>query len=127
LLSTLRTFDAPLWPVASLLSAGARYRALRRLPGQVLHLLEERVFQDAPCRDYIRALGSTAERRRFSLESSPRGRTTTRPASGVSRASESQLPLSRNARKRWLRLGWRSLRRALASICRMRSRVTAKF
>jgi hypothetical protein len=23
-------------------------RALRRLPGQVLHLLEQRVFQDAP-------------------------------------------------------------------------------
>jgi hypothetical protein len=42
-------FDAPLWPVKSLPSAGACYRALRRLPGQVLHLLEERVFQDAPC------------------------------------------------------------------------------
>src|SRR5690349_18221443 len=49
LLSTKWTFDAPLWPVASLPSAGACYRALRRLPGQDLHLLEERVFQDAPC------------------------------------------------------------------------------
>src|SRR5579872_6675801 len=49
LLSTNWTFDAPLWPVTSLSSAGACYRALRRLPGQDFHLLEERVFQDAPC------------------------------------------------------------------------------
>src|SRR5215471_16840594 len=53
LLPSLATaFDAPLWPEASLPSAGACYRALRRLPGQVLHLLEERVFQDAPCPYY---------------------------------------------------------------------------
>src|ERR1035437_8985078 len=38
-----------------------------------------------------------------------------------------RVPFSRKARRRWLRLGWRSLRRALASIWRMRSRVTAKF
>src|ERR1035437_8345539 len=44
-----KALDAPLWPVASLPSAGACYRALRRLPGQVLSLLEERVFQDAAC------------------------------------------------------------------------------
>jgi len=44
-----KALDAPLWPVASLPSAGACYRALRRLPGQVLSLLEERVFQDARC------------------------------------------------------------------------------
>src|ERR1035441_4472804 len=37
---------------ASLPSPGACYRALRRLPGQDSHLLEERVFQDAPCRNY---------------------------------------------------------------------------
>jgi len=42
-------FWRPTWPATSLPSAGACYRALRRLPGQVLHLLEERVFQDAPC------------------------------------------------------------------------------
>src|ERR1700674_2522186 len=52
LLSAQRTSDAPLWPVASLPSAGACYRALRRLPGQDLHLLEERVFQDAPWYDF---------------------------------------------------------------------------
>jgi hypothetical protein len=33
------------------------YRALRRLPGQVLHLLEERVFQDAPWPQYITIVG----------------------------------------------------------------------
>src|SRR5580692_6694312 len=50
LLPSLATaFDAPLWPATSLPSAGACYRALRRLPGQDFHLLEERVFQDAPC------------------------------------------------------------------------------
>ena len=49
LLSTEWTLDAPLGRQASLPSPGACYRALRRLPGQVLHLLEERVFQDAPC------------------------------------------------------------------------------
>jgi hypothetical protein len=48
LLSAVRTFDAPLWPRESLPSAGACYRALRRLPGRVFHPLEERVFQDAP-------------------------------------------------------------------------------
>jgi hypothetical protein len=48
LLSAQRTSDAPLWPVASLPSAGACYRALRRLPGQDFRLVEERVFQDAP-------------------------------------------------------------------------------
>ena len=36
------------WAVAFLLSAGACYRTLRRLSGQGLSLLEERVFQDAP-------------------------------------------------------------------------------
>src|SRR5690242_17413454 len=44
-----QAFDTPLWPSGSLLPAGACYRALRRLPGQDFHLLEERVFQDAPC------------------------------------------------------------------------------
>src|ERR1700690_1591612 len=49
LLSTEWTFDAPLGRSTSLPSPGACYRALRRLPGQDSHLLEERVFQDAPC------------------------------------------------------------------------------
>jgi hypothetical protein len=44
-----QTCDAPLWPLVFLPSAGACYRALRRLPGRVLHPPEERVFQDAPC------------------------------------------------------------------------------
>ena len=35
-------------PLGSLLTTGACYRALRRLPGQDSHLLEQRVFQDAP-------------------------------------------------------------------------------
>src|ERR1700690_1362472 len=48
LLSTEWTFDAPLGRSTSLPSPGACYRALRRLPGQDSHLLEERVFQDAP-------------------------------------------------------------------------------
>jgi Helicase conserved C-terminal domain len=42
-------------------SPGACYRALRRLPGQVLHLLEKRVFQDAP-RHQFRSLGSVPRR-----------------------------------------------------------------
>jgi hypothetical protein len=46
--SLSKAFDAPLWPVAFLPSAGACYRTLRRLSGQGLSLLEERVFQDAP-------------------------------------------------------------------------------
>jgi len=45
-------FDNPRGPVGSLLPAGVCYRALRRLPGQDLHLLEQRVFQDAPCPYY---------------------------------------------------------------------------
>src|SRR5689334_5309845 len=62
LLSTKWTFDAPLWPATSLPSAGACYRALRRLPGQDLHLLEERVFQDAPCpRVYFKAYANDAQ------------------------------------------------------------------
>ena len=63
LLPSLSTaFDAPLWPATSLPSAGACYQALRRLPGRVLHPLEERVFQDAPSKQYT---GSepTSERR----------------------------------------------------------------
>jgi len=43
-----RAFDTPLGTVGSLLPAGVCYRALRRLPGQYLLLLEQRVFQDAP-------------------------------------------------------------------------------
>ena len=46
--SLSKALDAPLWPVGSLLSAGACYRALWRLPGRDSHPLEERVFQDAP-------------------------------------------------------------------------------
>src|SRR3954453_19288924 len=53
LLPSLSTaFEAPLGRTAFLPSSGACYRALRRLPGQVLHLLEERVFQDAPWPQY---------------------------------------------------------------------------
>ena len=48
--SLSRAFDTPLGSVGSLLPAGVCYRALRRLPGQDLHLLEQRVFQDAPSR-----------------------------------------------------------------------------
>src|SRR5712691_675793 len=44
-----QAFDAPLWPVGSLHSAGACYRVLWRLPGRDLHPREVRVFQDAPC------------------------------------------------------------------------------
>ena len=40
-----RAFDTPLGSVGSLLPAGVCYRALRRLPGQDLHLLEQRVFR----------------------------------------------------------------------------------
>src|SRR6185437_11076076 len=46
--SLSKAFDAPLWPLGSLLQAGACYRALRRLPGPDSHPLEQRVFQDAP-------------------------------------------------------------------------------
>ena len=46
--SVARAFDTPLGPVGSLLPAGVCYRAPRRFPGQDLHLLEQRVFQDAP-------------------------------------------------------------------------------
>src|SRR5581483_1118101 len=46
--SLSRALDTPLGSVGSLLPAGVCYRALRRLPGQDLHLLEQRVFQDAP-------------------------------------------------------------------------------
>jgi len=38
-----------------------------------------------------------------------------------------QIIYSRKSRRRRLRRGWRSLPRALASICRMRSRVTPNF
>jgi len=40
-----RALDTPLGAVGSLLPAGVCYRALRRLPGQDLHLLEQRVFR----------------------------------------------------------------------------------
>jgi hypothetical protein len=46
--SVSRAFDTPLGSVGSLLPAGVCYQALRRLPGQDLHLLDQRVFQDAP-------------------------------------------------------------------------------
>jgi hypothetical protein len=46
------TFDTALGSVGSLLPAGVCYRALRRLPGQDFHLLEQRVFQDAPWRRF---------------------------------------------------------------------------
>ena len=46
--SLSRAFDTPLGTVGSLLPAGVCYRVLRRLPGQDFHLLEQRVFQDAP-------------------------------------------------------------------------------
>src|ERR1035437_2977726 len=46
--SLSRAFDTPLGSGGSLRSAGVCYRALRRLSGQDLHLLEQRVFQDAP-------------------------------------------------------------------------------
>jgi hypothetical protein len=49
--SLSRAFDSPLGTGGSLHSAGVCYRALRRLPGQDLHLLEQRVFQDAPWAD----------------------------------------------------------------------------
>src|ERR1035437_7132445 len=49
--SVSKALDTPLGSVGSLLPAGVCYRALRRLPGQDLHLLEQRVFQDAPCPD----------------------------------------------------------------------------
>src|SRR6202007_1219001 len=65
LLSTKWTFDAPLWPVTSLPSAGACYRALRRLPGQDLHLLEERVFQDAPWRTFTHKIGVSTDSAKF--------------------------------------------------------------
>jgi hypothetical protein len=52
--SLSRAFDTPLGSVGSLLPAGVCYRALRRLPGQDFHLLEQRVFQDAPRLDFIR-------------------------------------------------------------------------
>jgi hypothetical protein len=48
-----RAFDTPLGSVGSLLPAGVCYRALRRLPGQDFHLLEQRVFQDAPWGNFI--------------------------------------------------------------------------
>jgi len=41
-------FDAPLGSAGFRLSAGVCYRALRRLPGEDLRLLEHRVFRDAP-------------------------------------------------------------------------------
>src|ERR1039458_571302 len=50
-----RAFDTPLGAGGSLRAAGVCYRALRRLPGQDFHLLEQRVFQDAPCVKYINA------------------------------------------------------------------------
>ena len=40
-----RALDTPLGAVGSLLPAGVCYRALRRLPGQDLHLLEQHVFR----------------------------------------------------------------------------------
>src|SRR5271166_92949 len=46
--SLARAFDTPLRTVGSLLPPGVCFRALRRLPGQDFHLLEQRVFQDAP-------------------------------------------------------------------------------
>src|ERR1041385_5406009 len=72
LLPSLATaFDAPLGPSAFLPQPGACYRALRRLPGQDLHLLEDRVFQDAPCFDSTSDLRSSG---RWQLGSNPVGR-----------------------------------------------------
>ena len=51
--SLSRAFDTPLDSFGSLLPAGVCYRALRRLPGQDFHLLEQRVFQDAPSTNFI--------------------------------------------------------------------------
>jgi hypothetical protein len=41
-------FRRPALPSGSLPPTGTCYRALRRLPGQHFHLLEERVLQDTP-------------------------------------------------------------------------------
>jgi len=80
LLSTKWTFDAPLGRSTSLPSPGACYRALRRLPGQVLHLLEERVFQDAPCgRLYLVWIASDHR----ALESSQKAGETACPTSDI--------------------------------------------
>src|SRR5258708_40225656 len=46
--SLARAFDTPLGSVGSLLRTGVCYRALRRLPGQDFHLLDQPVFQNAP-------------------------------------------------------------------------------
>jgi hypothetical protein len=62
-----QAFDAPLWPSGSLLPTGACYRALRRLPGQDFHLLEERVFQDAPCQYFSSPIAHNAVRPRLIL------------------------------------------------------------
>ena len=56
--SVSRAFDTPLGAGGSLRSAGVCYRALRRLPGQDFHLLEQRVFQDAPWKGQYNSGGS---------------------------------------------------------------------
>jgi hypothetical protein len=50
-----RALDTPLGSVGSLLPAGVCDRALWRLPGQDLHLLDQRVFEDAPSRQSYQA------------------------------------------------------------------------
>jgi hypothetical protein len=55
-LAYTRVFDTPLGSKGPLLPAGVCYRALRRLPGQDFHLLEQRVFQDAPLVDFSAVL-----------------------------------------------------------------------
>ena len=49
--SFARAFDTPPSSVGSLLPVAVCYRALWHLPGQDLHLLEQRVFQHAPWGD----------------------------------------------------------------------------
>src|SRR6266853_3819526 len=64
----LRPVDAPLWPSGSLLPTGVCYRALRRLPGRISHPLEQRVFQDAPCRHSRKRPEGYSEVSIFTLE-----------------------------------------------------------
>ena len=68
--SLSRAFDTPLGSVGFLLPAGVCYRALRRLPGQDSHLLERRVFQDAPQPHYrVRVHGNAVLEGGFSAVS----------------------------------------------------------
>jgi hypothetical protein len=86
--STLWTFRRPA-RTASLPSSGACYRALRRLPAQHFHLLEERVFQDAPCSRFTRLAGACPKVRRRRRRRYPG--TAIHAGDGKSRRGESAL------------------------------------